>query len=460
MTGAKFRMVVLLLLAGYGRAQTTSYFAISGQVLGLEGSAIPKAHLTAASDRPCGASGKTEDAESGAGGRFRLRVPCPGVWRLSGEARGFPMQGYEQHGAFSTGIVLSQAHPEHEVVFRMIASSSVVGTVMDEAGDPVRDAKVYLLRSEAAGGDSLRSLDQTTTDDRGTYEFSDVTPAEYEIAVQVQPWYAVAAQTSRSGGNGSQPNANSGELDPSLDVTYPITYYPAATDAAGASTVDVTGGSKVEADIHLSPVPAVHVIVPGGGRTNLSIGGGRPMTRSGSAPSIQEFSDFGPLKFDPTSVTVLPDGSLDMAGFPPGDFALANGRSRDAAIQNFTIAKDAGRTITLGTGAAGLDQKQETTGTLSGSVALAQQPCQGALLLLVPLATADGRPRRQQSNTDGSFSFEKVPLGRYILIAVDQGWGADLKDPQTVNAYLAHGVPVDFKGTMSLKTAVQAVARQ
>jgi hypothetical protein len=185
------------------------------------------------------------------------------------------------------------------------------------------------------------------------------------------------------------------------------------------------------------------------------------IARGGPAPAIQQLSEFGALRFDPTSVNVMPDGSLDVGGFAPGDYALANVRSRDEANrQEFTIAKDAGRTtVALSAATPPQEPRKEAAATLSGTVVLAQTPCQGALLLLVPIAGASPSIRRQQSNTDGSFSFEKVPLGKYILTAVDRGWAIDWKDPRKVAPYLAHGMPIDLNGSIALRTALQAQPR-
>lgn len=184
------------------------------------------------------------------------------------------------------------------------------------------------------------------------------------------------------------------------------------------------------------------------------------MGRAGPAPAVEELTAFGALRFEPTSVRSLPDGSLEVGGFAPGEYMLAEGRRREGAVeQEFTIGADAGRTISLAAAAHKPESPRETAGTLDGTVLLASEPCEGALVLLVPVEGANGAVRRQQSNTDGSFSFEKVPLGKYIAVAVDHGWSLDLKDRATLDAFLVHGVPVDFKGSMSLRTPLEAQSR-
>ena len=50
-------------------------------------------------------------------------------------------------------------------------------------------------------------------------------------------------------------------MDSSLDVAYPITYYGDATEAEDAVPIPVRGGDRLEADIHLNPLPSLHLIV-------------------------------------------------------------------------------------------------------------------------------------------------------------------------------------------------------
>jgi hypothetical protein len=50
-------------------------------------------------------------------------------------------------------------------------------------------------------------------------------------------------------------------VPPSLDVAYPTTYYNGATDAADATAVPIKGGDHLQVDVHLSPVPALHLLI-------------------------------------------------------------------------------------------------------------------------------------------------------------------------------------------------------
>ncbi len=384
-------------------AQTTPAFTISGKVMSVDGAALANVHLSAANDRPCSKAGSAPETASNADGTFALKVPCAGVWRLSGAAPTYAEQIYEQHGALSTGIVLTPSAPSLDVTFRMLGSSSITGTVLDEAGDPVRDAAVVLLAS-SSGSSEMRAAASTTTDIRGMYEF-DVAPGTYKVAVLVQPWYAVAAQQGHGGAAGSS------SLDPSLDVTYPLTYYPSATDAFSALPIEAGRGSTQEADVHLSPVPAVHLIIPGGNRIAFSGSGGRPIQRSATAPPITESAGFGSLAFQPSAVNVLPNGTIDIDGFTPGSYAISQFQGRQTEEQTLTIGKDSGRSVSLAQveGKPAAAPATDASGVSLGGVLTSQdKPCSGALLLLVSIAGPGGVIHRSQSNTDGSFSFTEV----------------------------------------------------
>jgi len=61
--------------------------------------------------------------------------------------------------------------------------------------------------------------------------------------------------------------ANTPPFDTSLDVVYSVTYYGDSTEADDATPIPVRGGDRLEADIHMDPVPALHLLVhvPEGG---------------------------------------------------------------------------------------------------------------------------------------------------------------------------------------------------
>jgi hypothetical protein len=108
-----------------------------------------------------------------------------------------------------------------------------------------------------------------------------------------------------------------------------------------------------------------------------------------------------------------------------------------------TGAKSAGRTvelpasgtvaltISIGAGAA----------TLNGKVEHGGKPFAGAMVLLLPqdIQYSPGLTRRDQSDSDGTFTLPDVVPGRYTLVAIDGGEELEYSNPTAIQPYLAHG---------------------
>jgi hypothetical protein len=448
-------LLVFLLIPLTASAQT---FRITGTLLTSTGSApIPHARISAEPDHRCSrSSARLLPAGTSAAGAFTLTLPCAGTWRLTASADGFATESYEQHGALSTGVVLTAAQPACDLKFRLAPKSSITGIVLDEAGEPVRNANVTLLDD---------SIDPTPssfaqTDDRGAFEFPNLPAGTYLVAVHTQPWYAVAANAGV---------ASTAALDPSLDLTYPITYFPGVADVQAASPIHLAGGDATEADIHLSPIPSIHLLIPVPNRPGADNG---VVRRSYNAPPIQQISPLGQTQFQPTSMTISRNGTgetIDVGGLAPGTYSIAQGATFNARNRLETnqkilnIQKDSPRSVELATAtesSASIPDLTEGTLKLSGFVTLQAKPLAGAMLLLVPVgasaSSAAPAPQRQQTNTDGSFTFTNLHPGKYILAAIDQGWSLNWSDPTTLTTHLTRGTPINLTSSVTLPHPIPA----
>jgi hypothetical protein len=63
---------------------------------------------------------------------------------------------------------------------------------------------------------------------------------------------------------------------------------------------------------------------------------------------------------------------------------------------------------------------------------------------LVPrqITSLDSLVRRDQSDSDGSFSLRDVVPGDYTVVAIQDGWELDWAEPQVIARYLPGGVAV------------------
>jgi hypothetical protein len=221
-----------------------------------------------------GGSNQPIEATGDASGKFTLELPHAGAWRLTATARGFRGQTYDEHENFYSAVVLTEAAPAFALTFRMAPDSVLDGLIFDEAGEPVAQAQVTAelipppVPGTLAGNSRPRPVGFGQTDDRGRYEIGGLAPGEYRLRVQAHPWYAVGAQMQ-----GPRPIVLNGNLaaaatppvpppDPSLDLIYPVTWFPGVDDELAAETIKLGSGEERQADFHLTAIPAVHLKIP------------------------------------------------------------------------------------------------------------------------------------------------------------------------------------------------------
>lgn len=327
-TGRRFAGAMLLvctgiLLAAQAPAQSgAGGFRIAGKVVSSTSSTpLPQTRVTIAS-----VSNQREKQSliTGNDGAFEFKNLAPGKYSLQAARRGFIESSFDQHERYSTAIVTgSDADSEH-LVFRMVPQAVLTGRVLDEAGEPVRQASVSLFRQDQSAGVTLvRRVEQDQTDDRGTYEFAELPAGNYFLSVNARPWYALHPRSvpNPDGTLDSPPTAHS------FDVTYATTYYPDATDSDEATPIPLRGGERLSVDIHLSPVPALRILV----RTPQSPeqGFAAPAILQKSFDSMEnvtsQFMARGPnvtFSSGPGSTATPGLGQMELTGIPPGKYTV------------------------------------------------------------------------------------------------------------------------------------------
>jgi hypothetical protein len=87
------------------------------------------------------------------------------------------------------------------------------------------------------------------------------------------------------------------------------------------------------------------------------------------------------------------------------------------------------------------------------------QPVPGAMVLLVPPDPANNAIliRRDQSDSDGTFTLSSVVPGHYTLLAIRNGWDLEWMNPAVLKIYLPAGQPIEVqkRGTYNVKVSVQ-----
>ncbi len=239
-----------------------------------------------------------------------------------------------------------------------------------------------VISSESAG-----FLDAMQT---GTTEFNGVAPGHYQLA-QGDPQRVVEL------------DANSSQLvDPTLG-TPTVSVHGSLLKSAGSPFVDDCNLILESADPARRQSPIQSVCTRG----SFSF----PTVPAGRWQLLVE-----------SSGSMLPIASIAAGG--------RSHRGNRIAVQDRPLSL----TVGLSQGATRLE----------GFARKAGKGVAGVMVVLVPreLASIDGLARRDQSDSDGSFSLRDVVPGDYILVAIEDGWSLDWAQPEVIARYLRGGVAV------------------
>ena len=190
---------------------------------------------------------------TGEDGSFHFTDVPQGKYTLAAQLHGVN-KTFQEDGSFSTGIAVGPGLDSSHIIFPFPAPAILTLEVIDEGGEPVRNAQTMLFqRYIEAGWAQVRLLRQGNTDDRGRIRWAGLEPGVYFAAAGGRPWYAQITQGPQS--NESEAAARQ------FDVAFPTTYFPATPDPNQASLIQLTEGEETNMRIALPAVPAIHIAI-------------------------------------------------------------------------------------------------------------------------------------------------------------------------------------------------------
>jgi 5-hydroxyisourate hydrolase-like protein (transthyretin family) len=336
---------------------------------------------------------------TGNDGRFEFHVPAA-KYSLDGAKRGFITASYNQHDQFSTAIVTGADLDTENLALRLAPNAVLTGKVLDEFQDPVRRAQITVYRENHFQGVSrIFSFRSAMTDDQGRYEVTPLNEGTYFVSAKASPWYAVHPTSTGEGAAGkANPPSPPPQVDPSLDVVYPITYYGDATEAEDAAPIPVRGGDRLEADIHLNPVPSLHLIVhvP------------QDSTQGMSVPVLQRPSFDGVEEVENSNIQNVAPGVVELTGVAAGRYTV---RMRDSSgqLQEPTeVNLNSGGELDVSSGRS--MSKIKATVQIEGAASLPSQ-------LQIGLRNSKGRVDAAEVDAKGEANFAEVIPGNYDVVA-------------------------------------------
>jgi len=329
-------------------------------------------------------------------GRFEFdRIP-PGKYSLVGAKRGFLTGAYEQHEQFSTAIVTGAEFATTQLVLRLTPMASIEEKVVDEAGDPVRQGQVTVYReNQEMGFGRIAPVNHGATNDLGTFEFAPLAPGKYYVAVSARPWYAMHPFTDSGDSSSSTPT-----VDRSLDVSYPTTYSGGATESDGALAIELKGGDRSEVEMHLSPVPSLHIVfrIPDDdGQHGFS----PPMF----ARRVFDSSEF----INSVEVRGVSQGAYELTGVPAGTYRVRmpnRGSSQEARTSEIDLRNDGQELDTT---------RGEPEGSLNLTIQMPQQEGIPKGMRIMLLDKQNRNRTFQEVDASGQATIEYLPAGKYSI---------------------------------------------
>jgi hypothetical protein len=437
---------------GQEASRPAETFKIAGTVVNaITGASLSQARVSIAESRD---PSKPVSLLTSDDGHFEFSSLKPGKYSLQGAKRGFLSAAYEQHEQYSTAIVTGPEFATENLVLRLTPMALMTGRLTDESGDPVRGATVILYFENRAGGVTRTTRFSTAhSDDRGFYDFSQLRPGKYFVSASAKPWYAVHPATTLD-----PALAPPSQVSSALDVAYPATYFNGATDADAATPIEVKGGDRLEIDLRLNPVPALHVFY------RLPVAGDLPSSPGSQMPLLEKhvFDSLGFALADGTNL-VAP-GVFEMTGIPAGRYTV---RMRNSDSGQLQLSSD----VDLVQSGQDLSESRgEPLGALKITI---KMPGDEPLPRQYGVGLQNSRRQLwafRQGDPTGQFSFEDVPPGKYVILinsqakalsvarttsSAGESWGHDVTiatgAATDVTAFLSSGV-VRIEGVVQKKS--------
>lgn len=323
----------------------------------------------------------------------------------------YPMTFYANatESAAATPIQIGPGdHPELDVTLHAVPAVHL--QVHLAKPQPDRGFSVPQLEQDVFGAEDSQAttlLTMRTTGDEMVVDLDGVAPGEYTLQSYGPTGVSHRAPVNLTG-------------DTAVDLT------------AATNSVQVSGKVEMASGAALPPVTMLQLGPPGG---------------SGGV-----------------SAPVSSDGSFDLPAVPPGVYTVqvvSSGGMLDIAQMAASGAELHGHRITVASDAVLL------AATLShGSVSITgfarrdSKGVGGAMILLVPEHMEDNPDlvRRDQSDSDGSFTLPRVLPGNYTLVALENGWSMDWARTEVLAPYLAHGLRLhitDEEKNLELRSAIE-----
>jgi hypothetical protein len=324
-----------------------------------------------------------------AAGHFHFDNLTPGGYIVTADKDGFMATGAPRQP-----VTVAEEQHVQDVAIKLMPLATVSGHVFDEDGDPIPRTQVAVLRYfYRPEGKRLNPAAFAQSNDLGEFEALNLPPGRYYFQVRTPPLRNIPPHT-----RWTHP-----------EQTYPVTFYPNASEAAQATATNIAPGAHVSnIDFRLRKMPAYHI------RGTVSDVSARP----GAEGRVEaETSD---LTFGAriAGAELQADGSFDLRGFVNGSYTVSYFRIHvEGSAVEPGRGWSTGQTVRVSDADVnGVVLAQKPSLDVSGTVTV-EGPQPDKLNLQASLAAIQGQGRHRNSGegADGSFVIRAVPSQPYLL---------------------------------------------
>lgn len=223
---------------------------------------------------------------------------------------------------------------------------------------------------------------------------------------------------------------------------------PDGSDWTGSRDVDVTGNGEAESRDARRYVPVKAALQVRSGTLS-----GQAFLQLSSKNTREGFTE----RIDSNGELVfrqgVPPGAYEVSlGAAPG-FYLADISAEGAKVSGRTIEFRAGASVKLAI-SVGRGEAEVTGAALRDG-----KPLAGVMVVLVPSDPAHNQVlfRRDQSDSDGTFTLPAIVPGDYSVLALENGWKLEWTNPEVLEKFMSGAVALHARpgGKYRIKVSVQ-----
>jgi hypothetical protein len=324
---------------------------------------------------------------TGDNGEFSLGGLPPSKYMLQVNDHGWS-QLFQQLDEFSTAIAVGPDLDSEHIVFPLDSPARITGSVLDEDGDPVAGATVYLfVRSILRGLVQTQLNAQANTGADGDFHFTRLIPGTYYIAATGHPWYAQNFPRHIQ-----SEQVDQGIPHSELDLAYPLIYYDGGLTPEAATPLKLEEGASAEIHFTLHAVPALHIGVDGFQK------------QEGQQLNLQ-LSQIGP---GGTLISVASGADSGVFGIAPGNYVVSSslfGQNQSSMLGSQPVTLTADSTVHLS------DAVQTS---VKGKVILDGEMPPSMAIWMGNLS--NGNPSVGFVTAEGTFDMSNILPGRYAVL--------------------------------------------